>query len=187
MVAGAQPATTPTTGEVSTLLAQPTAPDLATEDRVALTIPSEPTFAIVYISGAVKRPDVYRLPADARVKDVVLAAGGLSADAASEQINLAAPISDAQHIHVPRQGEQPASAGGTSSPATAAANSSGLTNLNTANQAELEDLPGIGAILAERIIAYREANGPFTRIEDLRKVSGIGEKLFERLSVLVVV
>jgi competence protein ComEA len=187
MTAGAQPSAAPTTGGASALLEQPIEPDPVEEDLVAITIPPEPTFAIVYISGAVERPDVYRLPGDARVKDVVLAAGGLSADAASEQINLAAPISDAQHIHIPRTGEQSASPVGTTDPAIAAPSSSGLLNLNSASQADLEDLPGIGATLAERIIAYREENGPFMSVEDLRKVSGIGEKLFERIAVLVTV
>jgi competence protein ComEA len=185
-VAGFTPRPTAAQKPVSALLSPVDEVPTAEPERTAIELPAQPAIAIVYISGAVMYPDVYRLPGDARVKDVVMAAGGLSPDAAGEQINLAAPISDAQHIHVPRRGEQPVAVAGTSgSAASSAATTGGLLNLNSASQAELEDLPGIGATLAERIIAYREANGPFTSVEDLRKVSGVGAKLFERLAPLV--
>ncbi|WP_129630024.1 ComEA family DNA-binding protein [Candidatus Oscillochloris fontis] len=139
---------------------------------------------IVYISGAVAAPDVYRLPADARVLDVVLAAGGLLADAASEQINLAAPLTDAQHIHIPRQSDPAA----VPAPAeVAAASSGGAININRASAVDLEELPGIGQALAARIVAYRDQQGPFGSVEDLQQVSGIGESLFNQIRPLVTV
>lgn len=147
-----------------------------------------PAPIVVYITGAVLRPDVYTLPSNARVKDAVLAAGGLHPDAASEQINLAASIRDAEHIHIPRVGEAPAALpAGTAEPGAAQPASNGQININTANATELEDLPGIGQTLAERIVTYREANGPFATPDDLRKVPGIGAKLFEEISPLITV
>lgn len=147
--------------------------------------PEEPAPAevIVYISGAVARPDVYRLPAAARVKDAVLAAGGLLPDADGEAVNLAAPLHDSDHIRIPRRGEAaPAQA-----PQTASGGTERRINLNTAGTAELEDLPGVGKTLAERIVARREEQGPYRSVEDLREVTGIGAKLFEQIAPLVTV
>lgn len=160
------------------------------------TIPPPPPDLIVYVSGAVAQPDVYRLPAGARVKDVVVAAGGLLPDAAAEMVNLAAPITDAAHIHIPKVGEiaapispalsaDPVPAPNTGSPPPAAV--PGLLDLNRATQAELEELPGIGTVLAERIVAYRTEHGAFASVADLRSVTGIGAKLFAQLEPLVVV
>ena len=142
-------------------------------------------YAIVYISGAVQQPDVYQVPVAARVKDVVLAAGGLTEDAAIDEINLAEHVADAQHIHIRRQGESPSPA----SPVDGAAESSkdGLLNLNTASAADLDSLPGIGQSIAERIIEYRTTNGPFQSVEDLQKVKGIGPALFAKLAPLITV
>jgi competence protein ComEA len=142
--------------------------------------------AIVYISGAVLRPDVYRVPAAARVKDVVLAAGGLAADADVGRVNLAEHVADAQHIHIPREGEAepaPALAYDNTEPVGQGA----LINLNTASAAELDDLPGIGPALLQRIEEYRTTNGPFQSVEDLRKVKGIGPALFAKIAPLVTV
>jgi competence protein ComEA len=158
------------------------------------TIVPPPPDVVVYISGAVAQPDVYRLPAGARVKDAVLAAGGLRADAAGEAVNLAAPLSDAAHIHIPHVGEAtPAVAvSAADAPVAAAASASaqagdGRLDLNRATQTELEELPGIGKVLAERIVAYRTEHGAFGSVADLRSVSGIGAKLFAELEPLVVV
>jgi competence protein ComEA len=138
---------------------------------------------VVYVSGAVLAPDVYRLPAGARVKDAVAAAGGLSGDAAGDRLNLAEPLSDAQHIHVPTYSVADAQQPATDEPSEAEA----LIDLNGASQAELEDLPGVGATLAGRILARREEQGPYGSVEDLREVSGIGEKLFTQIAPLVTV
>jgi competence protein ComEA len=141
---------------------------------------------IVYISGAVQQPDVYQVPAIARVKDVVLAAGGLTEDAAIDEINLADRVTDAQHIHIRRQGETLPSQHSTNDDA-AESSQDGPLNLNTASTADLDDLPGIGPSIAERIIEYRTTNGPFQAVEDLQKVKGIGPALFAKLVPLVAV
>ena len=145
--------------------------------------PSLPSTVIVYISGAVSAPDVYELPFDARIKDLVLAAGGLTADADPERINLAERLKDSEHIHVPRQGEAPDDAAGVAD--TAGAAQSGPLDLNTASASDLDSLPGIGQSFADRIIEYRTTNGPFTSVEDLQKVKGIGAALFAKIAPLV--
>jgi competence protein ComEA len=151
-----------------------------------------PQDVVVYISGAVQQPDVYALPHDARIKDVVLAAGGFLEDADSEQVNLAARIEDEQHIHIPHIGEAPPPAdqrGGSSAtgPQTQDDTTSSLIDLNQASQAELEELPGVGQVTAQRIMEYRQANGPFTSVDDIQNVTGIGPALFEQISPLVTV
>jgi competence protein ComEA len=145
-----------------------------------------PVDLIVYVSGAVVAPDVYRLPDGARVKDAVLAAGGLRDDAASEDVNLAAPLSDAQHVHIPRVGEA-APATATDAAPAGQPTAGGLIDLNRASATDLEELPGVGQAIAERIIAYRTQQGPFQTVEDLQNVTGIGAKLFAKLSPLVTV
>lgn len=138
----------------------------------------------VYISGAVAHPDVYTLPPGAIVRDAVDAAGGLTAEADRDRINLAQRLSDGEHVHIPRIGEAPTpipqANEGTSAP-------SGPININTATQAELETLPGIGPALAQRIIDYREEHGPFTSIEQIQNVSGIGPAKFEAIKDLITV
>lgn len=135
----------------------------------------------VYISGAVQKPDVYPLAAGSIVKDAMLAAGGPSDDADLDRINLAAPLADGQHIYVPHIGE-------TELPVAPPANSpaaSGKININTAGLTELETLPGIGPTMAQRIYDYRQAHGPFAKIEDLMEVSGIGQATFDKIRDLI--
>jgi competence protein ComEA len=161
--------------------------DQATPDRPL--VPSAtplPELAIVYISGAVQHPDVYQVPAAARVKDVVMAAGGLAEDAATDQVNLAEHIVDAQHIHIPRQGETSPDPAPTGESATAD-HQDGPLNINTASAADLDGLPGIGQSIAQRIVEYRTANGPFQSAEDLQKVKGIGPALFAKIASLITV
>ncbi len=157
------------------------------QDELAPAEPSATAVApiVVYVSGAVLAPDVYQLPAAARLKDLVIAAGGLSADAAPELINLAEHLADGQHIHVPRQGEAPAA----SEPAGAASagQPSGLIDINSASAAELDELDGIGQAIAERIIEYRTTNGPFKAPEDLRNVKGIGPALYDKIAEQITV
>lgn len=138
---------------------------------------------VVYISGAVAQPDTYTLPADARVQDVVLAAGGLTEDAAADRVNLAERIADAQHIHIPRSGDESvAQAVDTAAPAHAAV---GLISLNSASPAELEELPRVGPTLAARIIEWRGANGPFQSVEDVQKVKGVSASVFDEIKDLI--
>jgi competence protein ComEA len=135
----------------------------------------------VYVTGAVEQPDVYPLPHGSIVKDAILAAGGATADADLERINLAAPLAGGQQVYVPRKGEE-------TSPLPAsrsAPEGSGLINVNTAGTALLESLPGIGPALAQRIVDYREANGPFKSVEDLVSVPGIGPATMDKLRELI--
>jgi competence protein ComEA len=133
----------------------------------------------------VQHPDVYRVPAAARVKDVVLAAGGLTDDAAADKINLADHLADAQHIHIPRLDEpDPAAAPVDSAPDDGKGT---LLNINTASTTDLDGLPGIGQSIAQRIVEYRTTNGPFQAVDDLQKVKGIGPALFAKIAPLVTV
>lgn len=143
---------------------------------------------IVYVSGAVNAPDVYILPPDARTKDAILAAGGFAPEADPDAINLAAPLTDGQQIRVPARGSVvSAPAEHEQMPQGASASSGGVIDLNAASAAELEELPGIGQSLAARIVEYRQANGPFASVEDLRKVRGIGASLYAQIATLVTV
>lgn len=143
---------------------------------------------VVYISGEVQHPDVYRMPVDARVKDVVVSAGGFTENAAYDQINLAARIFDEQQIYVPHVDDMSASyREGMTGSGSATAPESRRININRASAAELESLPGVGPALAQRIIDYRTSNGPFLSVQDVQKVGGIGPALFETLSSLITV
>ena len=172
--------------EQATALEEMAPEDAQPEAEAKLNSTPTAAYVIVYISGAVKQPDVYQVPAAARVKDVVLAAGGLTEDAAIDEINLADRVADAQHIHIRRQGE-PTASQASNGDAAVGDTKDGLLNLNTASAADLDDLPGIGQSIAERIIEYRTTNGPFQSVEDLQKVKGIGPALFAKLVPLVAV
>lgn len=143
----------------------------------------------VYVSGAVLRPGVYALPWDGRVEDAVAAAGGGAADADLSRVNLALRLRDEQQIYVPGHAEAVTPILPTPPPPTSSTHTSRTPgqkiNINTASAAELEALPGIGPVLAQRIIDYRQANGPFGRLEDIKKVKGIGDKTFEDLKDLI--
>jgi competence protein ComEA len=135
----------------------------------------------VYVSGAVQQPDVYPLPLDSIVKDAIMAAGGATGDADLDRINLALPVADGQHVYVPRLGEENSPV----QPLSRQPASGGKVNINTADSAALDSLPGIGPALAQRIIDYRQEHGPFARLEDLMEVSGIGPGTFEKLRDLI--
>lgn len=139
---------------------------------------------VVHVDGAVASPGVYELRgASPRRRDAVEAAGGLVAGADTTLVNLAAPLSDGEKLHVPFEGEQAWAPSGTSGQAQAGSASpgGGLVNLNTADAEELCTLPGVGEATAADIVADRERNGPFASVEDLMRVSGIGERKLERL------
>lgn len=140
----------------------------------------------VYVVGAVQRPGVYELAPESRVVRAIEAAGGLSADAEEAGVNLADHLRDGQQIYVPYKGAfslpSPTPSGASSSGgASLSSRADGVININTASAAELATLPGIGTVLAERIIAYRQARGPFTDPAQLMDVKGIGEGLYERI------
>jgi len=137
---------------------------------------------VVHVLGAVARPGLYRLPEGARIVDAVAAAGGFAAEADRSGLNLARVLADAEQIIVPVVGEVPVAVAGP--PGVGA---DGRVNLNTADERALETLPRVGPAMAERIIAWREANGGFRSVEDLTQVSGIGDKTFEAMKALVTV
>ena len=142
---------------------------------------------VVDVSGAVASPAVVELDEGARVQDAIEAVGGLTTDADISALNRAAACTDGQKIYVPRQGEAVSTSdAGAGAPAAPAAASS-LVNINTADEAALDSLPGVGPSTARAIIDDREANGAFANIEDLMRVSGIGEKKFEKLKSAICV
>lgn len=132
----------------------------------------------VYIAGEIKKPGVYSLCEGDRVIKLVEAAGGFTDRADISSINLAMKLRDEDYIKVPEK-VLISQGSGTNSTGTALQNQK--INLNTADKEQLKTLPRIGDAMAQRIIDYREKNGLFKRIEDLKKVSGIGEKVFENL------
>lgn len=143
---------------------------------------------VVDVDGAVAHPGLYKLPPGSRVQAALAAAGGLSPQADAHRINRAAKLHDGQKLYVLSQGESAppqAASGGQScegQSCTSAdgadtgsdAEGQGLVNINTANATQLTQLPGIGPAIAQKIIDYRTANGPFTSVDDLTKVPGIG-------------
>jgi competence protein ComEA len=131
---------------------------------------------MVHVVGAVALPGVVTVPETSRVQDALALAGGALEDADLRSVNLARTVFDGEQIVVPRMGDPLDSFGG----------GSGLLSLSQADQASLETLPRIGPATAERIIAWREANGPFRSVEDLLAISGIGPATLEGLADLVV-
>lgn len=160
---------------------------IATAAPPAPIVATTPTPIFVHVTGRVARPGVYRLPEGARLVDAVAAAGGALHGADLDALNLAAPAVDGTQVHVPRRGEVPPPAVGAAVAGDAGIDPSGRVNLNTASAAELETLPGIGPALAQRIIDFRSANGPFVAVDDLDEVSGIGPATLEELRPLVTV
>lgn len=140
--------------------------------------PAAPAQVAVYVSGQVASPGLYYLDEGKRVADAVDAAGGFVEGAAQGQLNLARVLVDGEQIDVPSQEavEAAASTASSTTAASSASASSGRININTADAAALQTLDGIGQATAAKIIADREANGPFKTIEDLKRVSGIGDK-----------
>ena len=137
------------------------------------------TQVYVYVTGAVANPGVFSLDEGLRVCDAVEAAGGLTEDADASTVNLARVLSDGEHIALPTKAEvETALAQGSAGGAAAA---SSLVNINTADASALETLSGVGSATAQAIISDREQNGPFSTIEDLMRVDGIGEKKFAKL------
>lgn len=138
----------------------------------------------VYISGAVVQPGVVTLSAGSLLVDALEAVGGAADDADLDGINLAAALADNQHVIVPRRAATPQP---TIEVAATVIPAAAWVNINTASAAELELLPHIGPAMAQRIIAYREAHGLFTRIEDIQNVEGIGATRYRDLAPLITV
>lgn len=148
------------------------------------------TRIIVYVTGEVAKPGVVRLKQGARVVDAIEKAGGASAAAVLDGINLARVLQDGEQVSVPdaaAAAAETAAAGATSGGEGNPGAGSGKVNLNRADAAALDTLPGVGPALARRILDWRAANGIFTSIEQLREVSGIGDKVFAKLQEYVAV
>lgn len=135
----------------------------------------------VDISGQVAIPGVYTLEAGARLADLCEAAGGLTSSADLDAINRAGILTDGQKVYIPEQGEN------LSTLPSDAGVAPGLVNINTANIDELQRIPGVGPVTASRIIEYRDEYGGFGKIEDIKNVSGIGEKTFLKMKPAICV
>ena len=149
-------------------------PDPAPSVRssVSVQLPSN----YVHVSGEVKQPGVYQLPSGSRLFEAIFAAGGFTENAEQSSVNLAREINDGEQIMVLAKGQEIATGGPTTKP---------KVSLNRGSQSELETLPGIGPTLASRLIDWRTTNGGFKKIDDLKRVSGFGNKLFAQLKNLV--
>jgi len=181
---GAAPAAVSTTAP-STTLADPT---------VTSGPKGVPATIAVHVAGAVNHPGVVELHTGARVIDAVEAVGGALADGDLDRLNLAAKVTDGQRVFVAKVGQADPGAPtdgtgvtGADESGTGGAVTGGKVDLNTATQAQLEELPGIGPTYAQSIIAERQRRGGFTSVNDLRSVRGIGEKRFAELAPLVTV
>lgn len=146
------------------------------------------TTIAVDVKGAVKKPGVYTVNAEDRVYDAITAAGGYKTNADSKTINHAAHVQDEMVIYVPKRGEEiETTTGAVTAHPTETQSSTTLININTADEAGLQTISGIGPAKAKTIIQYRTENGPFQSVDDLKKISGFGEKTVERLRPLVTV
>ncbi|HEM5311246.1 TPA: helix-hairpin-helix domain-containing protein [Streptococcus suis] len=158
-------------------------------EEVSTEASEESSQLVVDVKGAVVKPGLYTLEADARVNDAVEAAGGLTSQADPKSINLAQKLSDEAVVYVASKDENISVVASTtaSSAMSQEEKSTSLVNLNTATEADLQTISGIGAKRAADIIAYRETNGGFKSVDDLNNVSGIGDKTMESIRPYVTV
>lgn len=201
----ARPSIGPSLGN-SAIPAATVPPSLLSEQSPAASFESPqatPSQVAVYVCGAVHRPGVYRVGPGARVNDAIDRAGGALAEADLEQLNLAQALSDGMKVDVPKKGQvlastivqdETASAFGATTSHRSRHRSGRSSHklqpgqsldINTATEAELTQLPGVGPGLARRIIEYRTANGPFQTVDDLQNVSGIGPSKFDRMAPFI--
>ena len=162
---------------------------MATPLPVPVVPTAEPTPIVVHAAGAVHAPGVYLFRGEARVHDLVHAAGGLTASADYDRVNLAAPLSDGQWVYFFRIGQStlPAPVGGIGSAGGGELARTGPLNLNTATAEQLESLPGVGPAIAAAIIEHRQRIGGFASVDGLLAVSGIGPSKLELIRELVAV
>ena len=143
---------------------------------------------LVHVAGKVKKPGVVRLDADSRVEDAINAAGGVLANTDVSALNLARKVNDGEQILVGVEGADSSANGETGGTVDGGGKISGgnrKISINQATKEQLERLPGVGESLAERIIAYRKEQGKFQSVEDLKNVSGIGEKKYAALADMI--
>jgi competence protein ComEA len=144
------------------------------------TKPAAAKLLVIDVAGAVRRPGLYRLREGSRIDDAIAAAGGVTRKAQLDAVNLAAPIADGEQIVVPGRGAAGAAAG---SPPSAG---SAPLDLNTATAEQLDSLPGIGPVTAQKILDYRQAHGAFHSVAELEGVPGIGPGRLSQLKGLVI-
>ena len=156
-----------------------------------------PSAIAVYVTGEVENPGVYDLPSDSRARDALDAAGGAGQNADLERVNLAKRLTDGEHVRVPERGASSAPGPSAATPRQprpapppaenpqAPADYAGKIDVNAADAAALESLPGIGPSRARAIIEHRQANGPFAEVEGLTEVRGIGEGILESIRDLI--
>ena len=180
--------TPPPPPEASLSFASTTVATSATIGVSASSINATPPIITVHVAGSVKNPGVYRLKYGSRINDGIVAAGGATSAANLDVINLATVLNEGEQIYVPKRGEKPhtitnrpqlGGAGGAAGGLNGVGGATGgavpqLININLASVVELEQLPGVGPATAKAIVAYREKNGAFLKVEDLVKVRGIG-------------
>jgi len=148
--------------------------------RAAPATPAAPrTLVVVDVVGAVRRAGLYRLPQGSRIADALARAGGATRKADLDLVNLAAPLTDGSQIAVPRRAA-PGKADG-----SAPGSPSGPVHLNTATEADLDALPGVGPVTAQKILDYRQQHGAFGNVDELDAIPGIGPKRLDQLRELV--
>lgn len=175
----------------------PGGPSVAGAAEAVVRTPGSAGQVVVHVVGQVAEPGLVRLAVGARVDDALTAAGGATDEADLGQVNLARLVVDGEQVFVPRPGEVPPGGGAGASVtapagpspagagAAAGAPAGSPLDLNAATLADLDGLPGIGPVLAQRILDWREQNGRFTSVEELGEVSGIGDRVLENLRPLV--
>ena len=174
----ARPVAVASAGEVVTV-----APPVQTPVSASPSATKSATKIVVHVLGAVRRPGLVKLPENARVQDAIDASGGLTRRANPGELNLAQVLNDGQQVVIGTTQdpagevrEQPGSSTGSGSTA------SGAVDLNRASQTQLEELPGIGPVIAQAILTWREQHGRFTRVEELQEVDGIGPKTYAQIA-----
>lgn len=168
------------------------APEPTPAETEPASKPPQDSTLVVHVAGAVKNPGVYTLSAGSRVADAIAQAGGVRADADTNALNLAEALQDGQQVYVPTKTEthtpppppQKTASGTAQTPARKQVRFP--IDLNRASAEELEQLPGVGPVLAQRIVEYRQQVGRFQSVDELRNVRGIGSKRLEQIRPLVV-
>lgn len=166
-------------------MATTSGPDASTAPAATIAPPTVPAVVVVHVAGAVLQPGVHELAGTPRVADAVAAAGGPTADADRDAINLAAPVPDGSRVYVPAVGETAPPELITTPPGAGSSATSGPVDVNRAGVDELDALPGVGPATANAIVTERKRNGPFPTVDDLLRVPGIGPAKLDALRDLV--